>query len=669
MVSDDGARRSREVAEGARERTWRGESFLRDLFLGRYRLDLLHPFPRASAERPAFVAFCDRLRAVLAEHVDPIAIDESGEYPREAIDALAAIGAFGMKIPKAYGGLGFSHPEYVRAMTLLGSHDANVTALLSAHQAIGVPQPVKLFGTEDQKQRFLPPCARGSISAFALTEPAVGSDPARLSTLAEPTASGDRFILNGAKLWCTNGTLADLAVVMARNPESGAISAFVVDMHAPGVRIDHRCRFMGLRALANAQVSFENVEVPRDNLIGAEGAGLKIALVTLNTGRLSLPAVTAGVAKRALEIERKWSRARVQWGAPIGDHEAIGRMIAGGAAKAYAMESIAEVVADAADRPNTDIRLEAAAAKEWNTLQCWRILDEALQIRGGRGYESARSLGDRGEAPVDIERMLRDARINLIFEGSSEILHLFMAREAVDKHIQVAGALARPDAGLGARLRALPRAIAYYAWWYPTRWLGWGRFPRFSSFGRLAGHIRFCDRAARKLSRSIFHAIAAHRAGLERRQGILFRAVDAAVEIYAITATAARARELERAGDARAEDAAELADVFARGARRRARRALRAMRRNDDARERALARRVGAGELSWLEDGAMPLDRSEDELRPPSVREILAARRADAAPAADAAGAGEEPGGEEDKTGRPGSERGGPEGDSLRDAG
>jgi alkylation response protein AidB-like acyl-CoA dehydrogenase len=488
---------------------------------------------------------------------------------------------------------------------------------------------VKLFGTEDQKRRFLPRCAGGAISAFALTEPAVGSDPARLSTIAEPTEDGERFILNGTKLWCTNGTLAELAVVMAKTPATGAISAFVVEMNAPGVKIDHRCRFMGLRALANAQVSFHDVEVPRENLIGAEGAGLKIALVTLNTGRLSLPAATAGMAKRALEIVREWSRARVQWGVPIGKHEAIAHKLTKTAAETYAMESLAHHVADLADRPNADIRLEAAAAKEWNTVTCWSILDDALQIRGGRGYETASSLAARGEAPVDIERALRDARINLIFEGSSEIMHLFMAREAVDKHIQVAGALAQPKASTAARLKAIPKVLAFYAWWYPSRWLGWGRWPRYAEFGRLARHIRFADRAARKLARAIVHGMVVYRAGLERKQAFLFRAVDVAMEIYAMTAAVARARAREESGHEQAETTAELADAFACQARRRVKRLLQELWHNDDRAQTALGRSVLEGHFQWLEEGAMPLGYGVEDLRPGTVDEILAARRAE----------------------------------------
>src|SRR5690606_34313105 len=235
---------------------------------------------------------------------------ETGEYPPAMVDGLRQLGAFGLKIPREYGGLGFSHVEYVRAMELVGSHDANVTALLSAHQAIGAPQPILPFGTDEQKQRFLPRCARGAISAFALTEPAVGSDPARLQTRAALAPEGDRWILDGEKLWCTNGTLAELLVVMARDPQTDRINAFVVETAWPGVTVEHRCRFMGLRALANAHVSFRKVEIPRENLIGTEGQGLRVALATLNTGRLTLPAATAGQAKRCVEIVRKWSRAR-----------------------------------------------------------------------------------------------------------------------------------------------------------------------------------------------------------------------------------------------------------------------------------------------------------------------------------------------------------------------
>ena len=425
-----------------------------------------------------------------------------------------------MKIPVEYGGLGLTQREYEVAMQLVGSHDANVTALLSAHQSIGVPQPILLFGTEEQKRRYLPRCARGAISGFALTEPGVGSDPAHVECVADATADGMAFVLNGVKLWCTNGTLADLLVVIARTPPGDGLSAFVVETGWKGVEILHRCRFMGLKALANAELAFHDVVVPRENLIGTAGAGLKIALVTLNAGRLTLPAATTGGVKACLEICRKWANARVQWGRPIGEHEAIAHKLADMATSAYAMESVSELAAGMADRPDYDIRLEAAAAKEWNTVRAWSVIDDALEIRGGRGYETERSLAARGEVPIGIERMMRDARINRIFEGSSEIMHLFMAREAVDKHLAVAGPLADPKTTLREKVFAVLRALRFYTIWYPRLWLRWSGWPRFRAFGGLAPHLRFIDRATRKLARSVFHGMIVHRAALERRAGV-----------------------------------------------------------------------------------------------------------------------------------------------------
>ena len=430
---------ARRVAEESREKVWQGQSFMRDVFLGNFRIDLLERLSLDEPNRPEFWEFHRKLSDFLRDEVDSAQIDATGEYPPEVVRGLAELGAFGMKIPKEYGGLGLTHPEYVRVLELLGGYDANVAALLSAHQAIGVPQPVKLFGTEEQKKRFLPRCAKGAISAFALTELAAGSDPARLGTLAELSEDGEHYVLNGAKLWCTNGTLAELIVVMGRNPVTKRINCFVVEMDWPGVKVEHRCHFMGLRALANAVISFDNVKVPKENLIGNDGDGLKIALVTLNTGRISLPAGTSGSAKRFVEVVRKWSNARVQWGVPVGKHEAIAHKNAYILSSAFAMESIAYTVGELADHDDADIRLEAAAAKEWNTVRNWKLSDETLQIRGGRGYETERSLAARGEPGIGIERALRDNRINLIFEGSSEIMHLFIAREAVDKHLQVAG--------------------------------------------------------------------------------------------------------------------------------------------------------------------------------------------------------------------------------------
>jgi len=591
---------SLKVAEASREAEWAHPSFLRELFLGRFRLGLIHPFP-AAPPRPAFREFYAKLKAFLAEHVDAAAIDASGEYPPAVVEGLKKLGAFGMKIPAEFGGLGFSQAEYDSVMKLLGASDANVTALLSAHQSIGVPQPLMLFGSPEQKKRYLPRCAAGAISAFALTEPEVGSDPAHLRTTAELSPGKDAYILNGEKLWCTNGTFAELLVVMAAHPVTRKISAFVVERAWPGMTVKHRSRFMGLRAIGNAVIALKNVRVPIENRIGAEGQGLKIALVTLNAGRLALPAAAVGTAKVCLEICRKWAAERVQWGHPIGKHEAIAQKLADMAASTFAMEAVSDLATRLSDRGGYDIRLEAAAAKEWNTRRGWDIVDDAMQIRGGRGYETEASLAGRGEKPIGIERMMRDFRINLIFEGSSEIMHLFIAREAVDRHLQAAGALIDPEKGALEKLAALPKILAFYGVWYPGRWLGWGWWPRYAEFGRLAPLLRFAERASRRLARATFHGMAVFRGRMARKQAFLFRLVDIGLDLFAISATASRALSMLLEGHPEAQGAVELADLFGRTARRRVRALFRDLWRNDDSFRYGVAQRVLKGECSWVE--------------------------------------------------------------------
>lgn len=602
-------RESLQVAEAARQKEWREPSFLREMFLGNFELHLIRPIPDQIRERREFTEYHRRFREFLEENVDPVAIDERGEYGQELVDGLKRLGAFGMKIPVEYGGLGFNQVEYGKMMELVGSFDGSLCALLSAHQSIGVPQPIKLFGTAAQKEHYLPRCAAGAISAFALTEDGVGSDPARLATTVEPLPDGSGWILNGDKLWCTNGTIAELLVVMARHKDSNRISAFVVEADAPGVSVVHRCRFMGLRAIENGVLRFENVRLSRDALIGQEGQGLKIALVTLNTGRLSIPACVTGVAKTCVEVARKWAAEREQWGAAIARHEAVAHMLADMAATTYAMESVSDLGNRMADRGGYDIRLEAAAAKEFDTARGWEVADACVQIRGGRGYETERSLADRGETPYPAERVLRDFRINRIFEGSSEIMHLFMAREAVDKHLQVAGRLIDPDASVGSKLAALPRIAAFYLTWYPTRWFGWGWWPRYSGFGTLGPHLRFAERASRKLGRQIFHGMLVHQAGLQRRQAFLFRAVDVAIELFAMAACVSRARTMREEGHPEAARAEALADLFCRNGRRRVKRLFKDLWRNDDTLKYRVGQQVADGRHAWLEEdtmGALP---------------------------------------------------------------
>ena len=605
-----------EVAEASRETDVKDPSFLKELFLGNFHLDLIHPFPQ-QRENAEFVDFFQKFKTFLRDKVDPVLIDTTGEYPPEMIDGLRELGAFGMKIPKEYGGLGFTQAEYDKVMTLLGTVCGNTTALLSAHQSIGVPQPLKLFGTPEQKKKFLPRLARGAISAFALTESDVGSDPARMATTIE--SDGDDYIINGEKLWCTNGTLAEIIVVMGCHPNTHRISTIIVEMDTPGVKIEHRCRFMGLKALGNAVISFKNVRVPKDNLIGKEGAGLKIALITLNTGRLALPATCIGSSKLMLEICRTWATERVQWGRPIGKHEAISQKIANMAANTFAMESISVLASRLSVRGTYDIRLEAAAAKEWNSTRNWDIIDDALQIRGGRGYETESSLAARGEIPIGVERAMRDSRINRIFEGSSEIMHLFIAREAVDKHLQVAGALVKPKATTAEKLKALPKIAAFYATWYPTRYLGWSYWPKYVEFGSLAKHLRFAERRSRKLSRAIFHGMMLYQAGLQNKQAFLGRIVDIGLELFTMTATITRAQRMVYDRHPESKWAVQLADLYCRSARRKVKLWFKELWNNDDVRKYKVAMNILKGDYEWLEKGGITLAEYKEKLKETST--------------------------------------------------
>ncbi|HEV2105428.1 MAG TPA: acyl-CoA dehydrogenase family protein [Candidatus Eisenbacteria bacterium] len=603
---------ARAVAEASRESRWEAPSFVRELFLGRLDLGLIHPWPEPDPdEQRRAGAFLAALERFVRERVDGERIEREGRIPAEVVQGLRELGAFGIKIPREYGGLGLSQYTYCRAMSLISTVNSSVVALLSAHQSIGVPGPVKMFGTEEQKQRFLPRLAKGAISAFALTESEVGSDPARMTTTAMPAPDGGAYLLNGEKLWCTNGSVAELMVVMARTPgrdgKPGPISAFVVETAWPGVEVTHRLEFMGLRGIENAVLRFTNVRVPRENLLWGEGRGLKLALVTLNTGRLTLPATMAALGKWCLGVCRAWANERTQWGRPIGRHDAVAQMLARMTADTYAMEAVADLGCLLADRGRSDIRLEAALGKLWNTDTAWQLCDDAMQIRGGRGYETAASLASRGEAAVPLERALRDLRINRIFEGSNQIMRLFIAREALDVHLKVAGDVVMPGVPLPRRLAGLARSAAFYAAWYPTRWLGWGRWPQYAEFGPLAGHLRWIERTSRRLARAQFHLMVTHGPALERRQGLLFRCVDAGAELFAMAATIVRAQRDHRAGVGDGT-ARELADTFCRAARRRIERHFADLGSNDDTFNYERARGMLAGRYAWLERGVIPAD-------------------------------------------------------------
>ncbi len=607
MATQVSEQQARQVAEAAREQEWKLPSFGKELFLGNFRLDLIHPQPRLPADKvETGDRFLAKLRAFLTENVDPLQIERDSKIPDDAIEGLKRLGALGMKVPEEYGGLGLSQVYYNRALALAGNWHSSLATLLSAHQSIGVAEPLMLFGSDEQKAKWLPLVAKDHISAFLLTEPDVGSDPARLGSTATPTEGG--YVLDGRKLWATNGAIADIVVVMAQVPKSdghrGGISAFVLDYKSEGVTIEHRNAFMGLRGIENSVTRLDNVFVPAENLIGREGQGLKIALSTLNTGRLALPAICTGNAKWATKIAREWSSERIQWGRPVGKHDAVAQKVAFIAASAFGLEAMLDVSSRLADDKKSDIRIEAAIAKLYSSELGWLVLDELMQVRGGRGYETAQSLKDRGEKPVPVEAALRDMRINRIFEGSSEIMHLLIAREAVDKHLQVAGEILEGDGDLSSKAKVAVGASKFYAKWLPQLVVGEGMKPgSYEEFGDLATHLRYVERNSRKLARTTFYAMGRWQAKLEKKQAFLGRIVDIGAELFAISAACTYASTIKAEHPERGDSAYALADLFCKQARARAGALFGELWSNNDDANYAAAQDVLAGRYTWVEEG------------------------------------------------------------------
>ena len=602
-----------EVTEAARETEWHYPSFVAELFMGRLERDLVFPFPeQPEADRRIGDEFLAKVAAFLKEHVDPDEIDRTREIPAHVIERLARLGCFGMKIPKEYGGLGLSYTNYNRVITLIGSYCGSTTVWLSAHQSIGAPQPLMLFGTEEQKRKYLPRLASGTISAFALTEPGVGSDPANMLTTATPVDGGSAYILNGEKLWCTNGPIAEVVVVMARTPsvtvggkERKQITAFLVEKSMPGFEVVHRCDFMGLKGIQNGVIRFTNVRVPKANIIWGTGLGLKLALVTLNAGRIAIPAGCVGTSKRCLQVTREWSKERKQWGSAIGKHEAVATMIGEMAATTFAMDAMVGLASALADRKTVDIRLEAAMAKLFCSEACWQIIDDTVQIRGGRGYETALSLRARGEAAIPVERIMRDSRINMIIEGTSQIMRLFIAREALDAHMRIVGQLLNPDQPLPAKLGAALNAFAKYAVWYPQQWLSWTWWPRYAGWDRrIAGHLRFVERSSHRLARALFHGAMQYQTRLAYRQQLLGRLVDVGGDLFAMVAACSKAQAMAQRQPSESSPL-ELADLFCRLARRRVTFAMQRLGDNDDRQSSRIAQDVLSGHLKWLEEGIL----------------------------------------------------------------
>ena len=608
---NEGKRSALEVAEGARDTSSDKDSFGRQLFMGVFRPDLLFPFPQQSAdEKKIGDDLVAKVCAYLKENLDPEEVDEQRDVPKKVVKELGAMGLFAMKVPKEYGGLGLSQVNYNRVMAAIASYCGSTAVLLSAHQSIGVPQPLKLFGTPEQKKRFLPRFKDGAVSAFALTEIDVGSDPAQMSTEAVLSEDGNFYVINGKKLYTTNGPIADLMVVMAKTPPKmlrgnlvPQISAFIVEGNSPGIELLHRCDFMGIRGIHNGLMEFKNVKVPKENLLVGEGKGLKLALATLNTGRLTLPAACAGISKQCLSIVRRWGNMRKQWGLPVGYHENGRQKISQIARSTFAMEAVACITSHWADRPELDIRIEAAMAKLFSTEECWKVVDTTMQFRGGRGYEKAASLKARGEDPWPVERMMRESRINTIIEGTSDIMRLFLAREAMDPHLKVAADLLKRSTPTTDKIKAGVKMAGYYGTWYPSQWVNKSLWSSYEELEELSDHFHYVDSTCHRLARTIFHNMGIHREKLERRQNLLGRLMDIGTELFVMAAVCSYAVQLRK----EKPESVELAENWCIHARKKVEQLFEDLSNNQDALDNKLAGDVLKGQMRWMEVGIVSI--------------------------------------------------------------
>ncbi len=603
---------SMELAEASREREWNYPSFVRELFHGRLPWPLIYPFPKQSeADEKIGTEYVEKLKVFLQNHLDPDEVDRTGDIPDEVIKGLVEMGAFAMKIPKEYDGLGMSQTNYNRAIHMVASYCGSTAVLLSAHQSIGVPYPLTLFGTEEQKKKYLPRFRKGAISGFALTEPDAGSDPRTMKTTATPTQEGAHYLINGEKLWCTNGNIADILVVMCLTPpkiergkEKKQITAFIVETDTPGFEVSYRCHFMGLHGVNLGLLKFNNVKVPKENILLGEGQGLKLAFTTLNTGRLTVPAAVTGMSKWCVLVARKWAKERKQWGAPIGEHEAVSSKLAFIASHTLAMDAITWLTSYMADEKKLDIRLEAAMAKLFCTEASYKVIDETLQIRGGRGFETSESLKGRGEAGFAVERMLRDGRVNLIIEGTSQIMRLFIAREALDPHLKRVEPILSPRTSIAKKIKSAFSAGLYYLLWFPSLWLpcffirGAGSLPQ-----PLKKHMAFACATTRRLARELFLNMGIYQLRFESKQNILARFVDIGTDLFAISAVCSYAASRVKEKDSQTgEPVMELADLFCRQARARIARSFEDVWHNQDRASSSIARKLMSGRYEWLEN-------------------------------------------------------------------
>lgn len=566
-------------------------SFTRGVFQGEIREDLVFPFPVPSAEdREALVQILDAFRSWAADNLDPAQLDLDAKFPDHVRTGMAELGLMGLNIPEAYGGFGASTLVFSRVFGEIGAHDAALAVYFGAHQSIGI-KGIILFGTEAQKQQWLPRCATGElVGAFCLTEAGSGSDAQAMRTSAVLSADGAHYVMNGTKFWISNAGYAGVFTVFAKVPvmvdgkEKQRVTAFIVDAHSPGISLGKIEEKMGIKASDTRTVTFENVLVPKENLLGEIGGGFKIALEILNSGRLGLSAGSSRGTRMMMKHAIAYAKQREQFGKPIGSFEMIQKKIAQAAADCYAADAGWMLCAGMVDRGGVDFSLETAACKIYASELAFRTASEAMQIAGGIGYSK--------EFPY--ERALRDSRINLIFEGTNEILRALIAlmglQQPGEELKAVGKAFKNPLHSIGA--------ISSYLTGRVKRTL---KKPEFTKVHELlADEADMVADNIHGLALAVEKALIEHGKAIIERQMLQERMANAAIDIYLSTAVLSRATAaIEKHGAEAATADLDAAHLFISMSMRRTRRAIRALERNSDERMRQVAQRaLDSGDLT-----------------------------------------------------------------------
>jgi alkylation response protein AidB-like acyl-CoA dehydrogenase len=614
-----------ERIEEAREKLT-GRSFMAGLFVGRPDFSLLHPPEESPEQQAVWEEYRPKLEAFLKTHVDPDEIERTAKIPDSVLKGLFALGAFGMKIPEEYGGLGFSYTNYGRALMLMASWSNILALTVAVPQSIGIAMPLLLFGSEEQKRKYLPLVAREAISAFALTEAITGSDAANIQTEAVLDSSGTAFLVNGEKLWCTNGSIARYVTLIARVPAKRAQhdgrtvwvpvpegkgadeqvhTAFILDMETPGVRVQQRCQFEGCRGIENAYMTFTDVRIPAANVIGEVGRGLKYALTILNVGRaISIPAICLGMAKQAWQPTLDRANQRLTFQKPLSERQTQRMRLGHMAANLFAMEALAFAVWRMADQHLYDVRIEAAIAKIFCSETTIQFLKDAQTLFGGMGYETADSKRVRGEPAFGIEQLVRDVEMYRIGEGATDVLRPFVAREALNIHLErVRNYFDEEVTGL-RRLVEAGRLLRFYVPWYVKQWVP-RLLPSRPEFRhpKVLPKLRFVERASRRLSRATFYALVRHRQALRDDQGRQNRIESIGEDLLVIATTALSVEAQE--GTTGQVETWDLADEVFREARVRVEQQIRTLISNRDAQLTGVGMKALRGTYAALSEGSI----------------------------------------------------------------